>query len=146
MLAKRLTHVLLLLLRLLLLLSLCFSHCCNSTLPSIRAGQALVIKTQSGRELKRLETKANALKKNVNALSVVVRVATASRDPLPGAYFTSPMDTDSKPRTSVDSGEVGEAAHPRQRRRRPATTPGAGEEWRQQRRAHVQVRVSLVKN
>ena len=51
---------------------------------SLRLGQALVVKTQSGRELERIESIASRLRVEVERLTERAAAVAAKRDPLPG--------------------------------------------------------------
>lgn len=50
----------------------------------LRLGQALVVKTQSGRELERIESIASRLREEVERLAERAAVVKSKRDPLPG--------------------------------------------------------------
>ncbi|CAM9536270.1 unnamed protein product [Scytosiphon promiscuus] len=75
----------------------------------LRVGQALVVKTQSGQELKRIEAKASRLRSEVERLTKLASAAAAKRDPLPGAFLGGEGTSDRR----------GDAPP-----RRPATTAG----------------------
>lgn len=77
---------------------------------SLRLGQALVVKTQSGRELERIESIASRLRLEVERLAERAAAVTSKRDPLPGPSLGGGSEFG-----RVSSGD-----------RRPASTAGGG--------------------
>eukprot|EP00903_Cladosiphon_okamuranus_P018120 g16675.t1 len=86
----------------------------------LRPGQELLVKTQSGRELERIEAKASRLRSEVERLYGLATAAAAKRDPLPGASLGG-----------CTNGRRGGGGSDR----RPATTAEVGGARRGKRRA-----------
>ncbi|CAN0075135.1 unnamed protein product [Pylaiella littoralis] len=81
----------------------------------LRPGQTLVVQTQSGRELARIEAKASRLRSEVKRLADLATAVAAKRDPLPGATLggnaksrrESGGATDQRPATMAGSSIAG---------------------------------------
>lgn len=58
----------------------------------LRLGQALVVKTQSGRELERIESIASRLRLEVERLAERAAAVASKRDPLPGPSLGGPSE------------------------------------------------------
>lgn len=97
----------------------------------LRPGQALLVKTQSGRELERIEAKASRLRSEVERLFGLAAAAAAKRDPLLGASL------------GVDANCLRGGGGGNYSGRRPATTAGVSGAGRGKRRACGQVRALL---